>query len=132
VRLFVAVALDPSLTRAAGALIDTLRERAARLAPDARLTWVGPDRLHFTLAFLGETPESRVPAIVRALEPPFAVPAFTLTIAGAGAFPFTVAVATAGALPSRAACASSIAPIRPPIAPPPCGRIGPGRDHPPL
>jgi 2'-5' RNA ligase len=87
VRLFVAVPLDPSLTRAAGALIDSLRARAARMAPKSRLTWVGPERLHFTLAFLGETAESEVAAIVRALEPPIAVPAFELTIAGTGAFP---------------------------------------------
>jgi 2'-5' RNA ligase len=87
VRLFVAVACEPALTRAAGSLIDTLRARTARLAPRARLAWVAPDRLHVTLAFIGDTPESQVPAIVSALQPPWAVPAFEMELAGCGAFP---------------------------------------------
>lgn len=86
-RLFVAVACEPALTRAAGSLIDTLRARATRLAPRARLAWVAPDRLHFTLAFIGNTPESQVPAIVSALQPPWPVPAFEMELAGCGAFP---------------------------------------------
>jgi 2'-5' RNA ligase len=87
VRLFVAVACEPDLTRAAGALLDTLRARSARLAPRARLAWVAPDRLHFTLAFIGDTPESHVPAIVSALQPPWPVPAFEMELAGCGTFP---------------------------------------------
>ena len=80
-------ASEPALTRAAGSLIDTLRARAARLAPRARLAWVAPDHLHFTLAFIGETAESHVPAIVSALEPRWPLPAFEIELAGCGAFP---------------------------------------------
>lgn len=86
-RLFVAVACEPALTRAAGSLIETLRARAARLAPRARLAWVAPEHLHFTLAFIGNTPELRVPAIVSALQPPWPVPAFEMELAGCGSFP---------------------------------------------
>ena len=86
-RLFVAVACEPALRRAAGALIDTLRARAARLAPRARLAWVAPDHLHFTLAFIGETPDPHVAAMVSALQPDWPVPAFEVELAGCGTFP---------------------------------------------
>ena len=86
-RLFVAVALDPDLIRAAGSFVDTLRGRAARLAPHARLSWVTPERLHVTLAFIGDVPESRTPAIMAALQPPSSVRPFEMALAGAGAFP---------------------------------------------
>jgi len=87
VRLFVAVALDPDLIRATGSVIDTLRARAARLAPHARLSWVAPERLHFTLAFIGETQESRTAAVLAALQQPSSIRPFEMVIAGAGAFP---------------------------------------------
>jgi RNA 2',3'-cyclic 3'-phosphodiesterase len=87
VRLFVAVACGPPVTDAAGSVIDTLRTRATRLAPRARLSWVRPDRLHFTLAFIGETSESALPGIVTALAPPLPVRVFALEIAGTGVFP---------------------------------------------
>ena len=85
-RLFVAVACEPALTRAAESLIDTLRARTARLAPRARLAWVAPDRLHFTLAFIGETPDAQVPAMVSALQPPWPGPAVDMELGGCGAF----------------------------------------------
>ena len=81
------VPLDPELARRAGSFIDTLRSRVGRLAPHARLSWVSPERLHLTLAFIGDVPESRMPAIQTALEQPTTVRQFPLDLAGAGAFP---------------------------------------------
>ena len=83
----MAVACAPAVMRAAGSFIETLRARATQLAPQARLAWVPPDRLHFTLAFIGETHDSHVPGIVSALEPHWPVPAFELELAGCGTFP---------------------------------------------
>jgi 2'-5' RNA ligase len=87
VRLFVAVALDPELIRAAGSFVETLRGRAALLAPHARLSWVPPERFHVTLAFIGDVSESRAPAIMAALQPSSSVRPFEMTLVGAGAFP---------------------------------------------
>jgi 2'-5' RNA ligase len=86
-RLFVAVEIAPRLAVAAGAVLDELRRRAERLAPRARMTWVAPERLHLTVAFIGDSNEARARSIRRALEPPVGVPPFTLTVAGLGAFP---------------------------------------------
>ena len=83
----MAVPIDPDLARRAASFVDTLRSRAARLAPHARLSWVAPERLHFTLAFIGYVQESRTPAIQAALEQPTMVRRFPLELAGAGAFP---------------------------------------------
>jgi RNA 2',3'-cyclic 3'-phosphodiesterase len=60
-RLFLAVELEPRLRRA-------LREAAAplrALAPDAG--WVAEDRLHLTLKFLGEQPETLVQPLTEAM-----------------------------------------------------------------
>ncbi len=86
-RLFVAVEIEPELVAAAAALIGELRARTEQLAPGARITWVTPDRLHVTLAFVGDADASRTEAICGALSPPIDVPPFRLTAAGAGAFP---------------------------------------------
>ena len=56
--------------------------------PDLKIGWVGPDRMHFTLIFLGDTPQARVSQLAEVarraaqLHPPHQV-----TVAGAGAFP---------------------------------------------
>jgi 2'-5' RNA ligase len=87
VRLFVASELDAAVTAAAVALIAELRAHASRVAPRARMTWLTADRIHFTLAFIGQIDEGRVPAICGALRPPFAVPPFAARLRGLGAFP---------------------------------------------
>jgi 2'-5' RNA ligase len=89
VRLFVAVELAPALAAAAGALIEELRGRAARLAPHSRITWVAADRLHLTVAFIGDADDARSDAIREALAAPIDVRPFDLTVAGTGAFPKT-------------------------------------------
>ena len=56
--------------------------------PGLKISWVGPDRMHFTLKFLGDTPQAQVSQLaevarrVAQLHPPHQV-----TVAGAGAFP---------------------------------------------
>src|SRR5438105_3139908 len=54
----------------------------------ARLTWTRDEQLHFTLAFLGEQPESALAALESAgLEAARACASFDLSLAAAGAFP---------------------------------------------
>jgi 2'-5' RNA ligase len=61
VRTFIAIGLDDALQRRIGEELGRLR----KLAPDAR--WVRPDRLHLTLAFLGEMADADVPKVSGAL-----------------------------------------------------------------
>ena len=51
------------------------------------LRWVPEENLHLTVWFLGEVSEARSTAVLDALKAPLASPAFTLHIAGLGAFP---------------------------------------------
>ena len=86
-RLFVAVEIAPDVVAAVVGLIDTLQQRAKRLAPNARLTWVTAERIHVTVRFIGHVENDRVDAIRDALASPLAVPPFDLAVAGAGTFP---------------------------------------------
>ena len=86
-RLFVAIELPPAVVSAAEAVAQSLRERVARIAPHARLTWVAPDRLHVTVRFIGEVDDERAAAIGRVLGPPLQTPSFTIAAGAAGAFP---------------------------------------------
>lgn len=88
-RLFVAAEIGPEPAGAAGVLIHELRARAGRLAPNAKITWVAPDRLHVTMAFIGDADETRTRMIASVLEPSLDVAAFPLTIAGVHTFPKT-------------------------------------------
>jgi RNA 2',3'-cyclic 3'-phosphodiesterase len=87
VRLFVAVALDPSLLAALSRLSATLRREVEQRAPQARLTWVAPERLHFTVRFIGEVDEERAAAIHAVLSQPLGTRSFELTIDSTGTFP---------------------------------------------
>ena len=86
-RLFVAVELPASVITVAAAVSEELRERVARVAPRARLTWVAADRLHVTLRFLGQVGDDQAAAIAQALAPPFDVPPFPLGLGDVGTFP---------------------------------------------
>jgi 2'-5' RNA ligase len=86
-RLFVAVELSDEVVAAAARLVDDLRDRAHRLAPRARVSWVPPERMHLTLSFIGEADESRTQAIERVLAPPLDPESLDLVLGGAGAFP---------------------------------------------
>lgn len=70
----------PALDHLGGAL-GRLRDRAG--VP----RWVGRDTQHVTLAFFGEVPESRVPALTDALGGALAAVEVHLRLAGAGTFP---------------------------------------------
>lgn len=61
-RLFIAIELDHGLLQALGDLQTELRKRGLD-----GLRWTRSEGIHLTLKFLGETPESRVPAISEAL-----------------------------------------------------------------
>ena len=71
VRTFVAVALPDALRARIGGVAEALRESRARLS------FVDPALIHVTLAFLGEVPPERLPAVAGALagvrQPPFEV-----------------------------------------------------------
>jgi len=56
--------------------------------PNVKIGWVGPDRMHFTLKFLGDTPEEHVPQLAEvAREVAQLHSVHQLTVAGVGAFP---------------------------------------------
>lgn len=79
-RLFVAVALDAALRRE----VERLRAPLMTRAPDAH--WSRPEAWHMTLRFLGERPESELPALHDALGR-VRRPQFPLELRGMGAFP---------------------------------------------
>jgi 2'-5' RNA ligase len=87
VRLFVACEAGAEVAQAADSLIGELRARVARLAPQARLTWVAKERLHFTIRFVGPVDASRLPAFREALAPSLRHAPFDAVVAGAGVFP---------------------------------------------
>jgi 2'-5' RNA ligase len=87
VRLFVGCEVGPAVEDAAVALIDELKARVTRLAPDARLTWVAKERLHFTVRFIGYVDGARVPALGDALAPPLRLAPFEAIVQGVGVFP---------------------------------------------
>jgi 2'-5' RNA ligase len=74
-------------------LSDGARQRAAELqeelrAAGARLRWVRPHNLHFTLRFLGEIPAAQVArAVVATREAVRLSVPFSIVVAGLGAFP---------------------------------------------
>lgn len=82
VRCFVAVFLHPSLHRE----IATLQKRLSQSGADIK--WVQPCNLHFTLQFLGDVEQVRIPSITDALKECMAdVSGFELQLNGIGAFP---------------------------------------------
>lgn len=87
-RLFVAVPLPDDAAETVRSVVDEVR--AAPLPEGARdVRWVRLDGLHFTLRFLGPTPEDRLEptaAAVRAVAATVAAP-FDLQLGGAGTFP---------------------------------------------
>jgi 2'-5' RNA ligase len=86
-RLFVAVEIAPAVAQAAAALIQRLRERAMRLAPRSRITWVTGDRLHVTVRFIGHVDADHADAVRQVLAPSLGQAPFDLTLAGVSTFP---------------------------------------------
>jgi 2'-5' RNA ligase len=82
VRVFVALELPEGLHAALAGV--QARLAAARLP----LRLVRPESIHLTLAFIGDIPAARVPALVGAVEQAAAgLPVFTLRAEGLGMFP---------------------------------------------
>ena len=81
-RTFLAITLPDRLRAELAALQDQLR------ATEADVNWVEPAHLHLTLKFLGEMAEERLPELVAVLTTAVsAIPRFTLSADGVGAFP---------------------------------------------
>jgi 2'-5' RNA ligase len=81
-RCFIAIGIPAQLQRNIGECIEILKKH------DADIKWVAPENLHFTLKFLGSTPDVLLPkireslaAVVTTYEP------FYIKIYGTGAFP---------------------------------------------
>ena len=86
-RLFIAVGVSDAIRRSAEDVIGELRRRVWRLDPDARVTWVGADRWHLTLRFIGEVDRSRLPGLTTVLSAPLQQAPFEIAVRGLGAFP---------------------------------------------
>lgn len=81
-RLFFGIPLPQPLRDRAMAVSSELRRT------EVRASWVPAENLHYTLKFLGELPDGKVPGLVeaaRAAAAPLAP--FTIDVAGVGAFP---------------------------------------------
>jgi 2'-5' RNA ligase len=86
-RLFTAIELGDDVCARAGALVESLRRRADKAAPRAKVTWVAPDRMHLTLRFIGEVTDDKAEAIVAALRAPLPLEPFDVRWEGLGSFP---------------------------------------------
>ena len=83
-RTFIAIELDEPLRIALRSVQDKLK----RQAPPGSVKWVGPDGIHLTLKFLGDTPRSRVPEIETAMQAACAgLGPFEFSVEGRGCFP---------------------------------------------
>jgi len=81
-RLFIAINVDPALRAPLAAVQANLKTTAAPVS------WVKPENLHFTLKFLGEVPEARLPALQETFRSSMAgIGRFILSLAGLGTFP---------------------------------------------
>lgn len=81
-RIFVAVALDAPLREAIADLEQRLEDAGARLR------WVKPENLHFTLRFLGHISDAQLNRVkIAAREASQGIAPFKVALAGVGAFP---------------------------------------------
>jgi 2'-5' RNA ligase len=81
-RLFFAVSLADELRGAVEGIQGRLQ------ATRARVKWVEPQNLHFTMKFLGDTPEALIPRLAQVARDVAAQhAAFGLEVSGVGAFP---------------------------------------------
>ncbi len=81
-RTFVAIELNEACRQALGRAIDVLRP----VAPGVR--WVRPDAIHLTIKFIGELPETDLPAAIDCLDAAAeGVGPFTMVLSGLSGFP---------------------------------------------
>src|SRR5687767_11362668 len=83
-RLFVAVELDRATRDAAGRVVEELRRR---LDPRVSARWVGVDKIHLTVRFIGHVDDERVSAVLEALRPPLPIVPFDVMLGECGVFP---------------------------------------------
>jgi 2'-5' RNA ligase len=82
IRTFVAVEVSGEVKSRAANLIDKLKTSGIKAS------WTKPDSMHLTLKFLGDTPETLLAEVCRAVQKASAsVACFDLHFGGAGAFP---------------------------------------------
>ncbi|AQU03656.1 MAG: 2'-5' RNA ligase family protein [Dehalococcoides mccartyi] len=82
IRTFIAIELPPELKTRLASLRDALP------IPSQAVKWVNPESMHLTIKFLGDTPLSQIPNIIKGLEKAAQVCyAFTLSTTRIGAFP---------------------------------------------
>ena len=86
-RLFTGVELDASVVSAAGELVAGLAQRSMELAPNARVAWVTPERMHVTVRFIGHQDDTACARIRAVLDDPVPVSPFTLRVERLGSFP---------------------------------------------
>ncbi len=82
IRSFIAIPLDPEVSRAAVRLIQRIRE------PGDGIKWVPTDNLHLTLKFLGDVHNTEVPQVCEVIREVCKVHApFELKFSGTGGLP---------------------------------------------
>jgi RNA 2',3'-cyclic 3'-phosphodiesterase len=88
-RLFLAVDLDASVARAAGAVVEECRSAMDARTPGASrlVKWVRPDQMHLTLHFLGEVDRALLVRLTQVMREPLPLAPFDLSVGGVGAFP---------------------------------------------
>jgi 2'-5' RNA ligase len=83
-RLFIAILIPPDVMLQLGRMQAELKSRL----PDPALRWVTPENFHFTLLFLGEQGEERLPVIEQAMRVAAeGVAPFEVVLNGVGVFP---------------------------------------------
>lgn len=86
-RLFVGVELDDPVRAACAAAARDLEERLRRARANIAVRWIPEQNLHITLWFLGNVGDEKAAAISDHLRAAWDIGAFSVTVAGAGAFP---------------------------------------------
>jgi RNA 2',3'-cyclic 3'-phosphodiesterase len=83
-RVFVAIHLEDD---ARAALAAEQRRIGDALGDSGGSSWLRPERMHVTLAFIGEVDEPRLSDIRRAIEAPIDTAPFVMSLGGVGVFP---------------------------------------------
>lgn len=82
-RTFLAAEIGPDVAGRAQKLVNKLKA-----ASTAKVSWVRPGELHFTLSFLGEIVDREIPQLLKAVSDAVReLPAFDLICRGVGVFP---------------------------------------------
>jgi 2'-5' RNA ligase len=86
-RLFLGIELEDPVRAACAAAARDLSVSLRRASSNVSVRWIVEENLHITLWFLGNVPDDRSNAIGQVVGVPWRVDGFTISLAGAGAFP---------------------------------------------